>query len=304
MATSAYQLSALTDYVKVHEDELLVKAVLDNRTVKFVDIMPNCKYKELIPTYDATLGGFQDGSACGFNPQGSDTFGEKYIETVALKAEKSWCAKDWEKKYANYQLMWEAGRITDNVPYAEFMANHNLALVQEELEDTMWNGNSGLSLTGYTELISSVESASTIEVSGLTSANTIVEIIDAVVAAIPEIALKKKVRVFLSYTNFRKYILALNSVCCANRPIIDANADELIYAGDSRVVLTPVNGIGDEFIAAATADAMVFATDVEDANNRYRLWEDETEEMLNWRVLFRAGMALRYPDEIVYWKKA
>lgn len=294
---SAFQLSGLTDYVNVHKDELLVKAQLENRTIKYVDIMPNVKWKDSIPTLSSEVT-LQPGNQCGFNPTGSDTFGEKFIETHAVKSEKEWCAKDWEKKYANYQLLWEAGRV--ETPYAEFLANYNLGLVQEALEEVLWQGDSGLSIDGYIKDITVNESASTIAVTAITSANTVTEAVDAVVAAMPINALKKGVRIFLSYTNLRNYIMAANSNCCVHKDPYDAASEEIAYFGDSRVKLVAVNGIGDDFICGASLDSMVYATDVENAENRYSVWFDEEDEMLRWRVLFRAGTALRYADEVAY----
>lgn len=292
---SAFNLSGLTDYVNVHRDELLTKATLDAKTLRYVDIMPNVKYKDAIPTLSSSIQ-FQDGSACGFNPMGEDEFGELYIETKAVKVEKEWCYKDWEKKYGNYQLLWEAGRET--LPFEEKIANHNLALVQEALEETVWQGNSGVSIDGFIKNIEDA-SASTIAVSGLTSASTIVEKVDAIVAAIPAVALRKGVNLFMSETNLRNYILGRNAACCFRDPI-DAAAGELTYPGDSRVKLVAVYGIGEKNFVAAPLDAMVYATDIENAENVYKLWFNDEAEMFRFRVLFRAGTALRYADEIVY----
>ena len=295
---SSYILSGLTDYVEVHKDELLTKATLDFVTAKYVDIMPNVKYKDAIPTLDSTVF-LQDGSSCGFNPLGSDVWGERFVETKAVKSEREWCYKDWEKKYGNYQLLWEAGRET--LPFEEKMCNHILGLIQEAVEDLSWKGDSGLSIDGFIKLISDTESASTINVTGITSANTIVEAVDAVVAALPLAALKKGVYLYMSPTNFRKYVAAKNSACvCTNRDPLDAAVDELVYAGDSRVTIVSVYGIGDAYLVAGPKDAFIWATDIENAENRYRLWFDEKDEMFRMRVLFRAGTALRYPDEIAY----
>lgn len=297
---SAFNLSALTDYVNVHKDELLVKSTLDFRTAKYVDIMPNVKYKDSIPTLDSTIT-VQDGSACGFNPTGTDTFGERFIESKSAKVEKQWCAKDWEKKYANDQLRWEAGR--EQLPWEEKMANAQLDLIQEAIEEIVWQGNSGISVDGFIKNIED-ESAVTITVSAVTSATSISDAVDAVVAAIPETALKKGAFVFLSTGNLRKYILAQNAVCCAQRPIVDAASETLAYLGDSRVTLVGVYGIGNSTIVGASVDALVYSTDIEDASNRYDLWFDRKEEMFDFRVLWRMGTALRYPEEVVIAKLA
>ena len=291
---SAFNLSGIPEYVEVHRDELLVKATLDARTLRYVDIMPNVKYKDAIPTLDSTVT-LQDGSACGFNPSGSDEFGERFIETKAVKVEKEWCAKDWEKKYGNYQLLYEAGRET--LPFEEKLTNQQLGLIQEAIEEIVWQGDSGLSIDGFIKQIND-ESGYTIAASAITSANTISEVVDGVVALIPEAALKKGAYVYMSAANLRKYILARNAACCFRDPE-DSASETFKYPGDSRVTLVGVYGIGESTVVGASVDAMVYATDVENAENRYDLWFDRKTEMFDFRVLWRMGTALRYPAEIV-----
>lgn len=294
---SAFNLSGLTDYVEVHKDELLTKATLDFVTAKYVDIMPNVKYKDAIPTLDSTIT-FQDGSNCGFNPTGADEFGELFIETHPVKVEKEWCYKDWEKKYGNYQLLWEAGRET--LPFEEKLTNAQLGLIQEGVEEIAWQGDSGLSIDGFIKDITVTNSANTINVSGVTSADTIVEAVDKVVAAVPMAALKMGVNVYMSANNLRKYVSAKNAACCQKEPVLDAASETIPYFGDSRVTLVAVYGIGDSYIVAAPAEALVWATDIENSENRYRLWFDEKDEMFRFRVLFRGGTALRYPALVAY----
>ena len=295
MATS---LNVVTGFVYTHRDELITKASLGAKSLEYVEIMPNVKYQDAIPYLESEVE-FQDGANCGFNPNGSDTFGEKLITTKAVKVEKSWCFKDWEKTAQNYQLMWTAGRV--QIPWEEKVADSNLDKVKEALEDLLWKGDSALSIDGYVKLITDIESASTIAASGITTASTIADKIDAVVEAIPQRALKKGVNVFVSYTDFRAYVKLLNSTCCASRPIQDAAVEELPYLGDSRVKIVPVLGLeGTGHIFAAPSDALVYATDVENSSNEYKIWENEETEKVNFRVLFRAGMALKFADEIVY----
>lgn len=291
-------LNVVTGFVYNHRDELITKASLDAKTLRYVEIMPNVKWKDVLNYLDSTVN-FQDGSNCGFNPDGSDTFSDKEIETKAVKVEKSWCYKDWEKAAQNYQLQWEAGRI--KIPFEEKISDSNLGKIQEGVEELVWQGNSGLSIDGYLKQITELESGSTIAASGLTSASTIVDKIDAVVEALPQRALKKGVNIFVSYTDFRAYVKALNATCCANRPIQDAAVEELGYLGDSRVKIIPVAGLeGTGHIVAAPEDALVYATDIENSENQYKMWENEETEKVNFRVLFRAGTALKFPDEIVY----
>ena len=131
---------------------------------------------------------------------------------------------------------------------------------------------------------------------------TILEKIGKVIAAIPAGALEKGVNVFMSYTDFRSYVEAKNAECCGNMPVIDANVDYLVYAGDSRIKLVPVAGLeGTSKIVAAPYDALVYATDVEDSEGIFKMWFDEKEDKFLFKVLFTAGTAVKYADETVIW---
>lgn len=296
MATEL-NLNALPDYVKEHRDELFIKATLGAKSLDYIDIMPDVKYKDALNFLDSEVE-FQDGSACGFNPGGSDVFTQRFIETVAVKVEKSWCWKDFEKKYMNYQLTWEAGR--EKLPFEQKIADSNMNKIQDKIEDLVWKGDSGLSISGF---LADAEEASAKTINS-ESGETVSARIDALVAGLTIPMLKKGVNIFVSYTDFRNYIQEQNGACCNNKPVLDAASESISYFGDSRVKIVPVLGLEDTgAIVAATADALVYATDVKGSENVYRMWYDEKDDMFDFRVLFRAGTAIRFPDEVVVSKQ-
>lgn len=285
-------INTLPDYIKEHRDELFIKAVLGSKTLGLVEIMPNVKYKDALNYLDSEVV-LQDGSACGWNPQGSDTFSQRYIETKAVEVEKEYCWKDFEKKYMNYQLLWEAGR--EKLPFEEKIAESNMNAIQDAVEDLIWQGDATLGISGFVADARAEASAVTFETGATASAK-----IDAMVAALSFAMLKKGVNIYMSPTDFRAYIQEQNGVCCANKPVLDAASESITYFGDSRIKLIPVIGLeGTGAIVAATPDALVAATDVEGSESTYRMWFDEKEEKFMFRVLFRMGTALKFPDEVV-----
>ena len=289
-------ISALPDYIKEHRDELFINATLGGKTLGLVEIMPNVKYKDALNYLDSEVV-LADGSECGWNPQGSDTFSQRYIETVAVEVEKEFCWKDFEKKYMNYQLLWEAGR--EKLPFEEKIAQSNMNAIQDALEDLVWKGDSGLSIDGF---IAAAEAESAASVAFETG-QTVSDKIDAVVAALTTKMLKKGVNIYVSPTDFRSYVMEQNGACCNNKPVVDAASEFINYFGDSRVKVIPVLGLEDTgAIVAATPDALVYATDVENSENVYRMWFDEKEEKFLFRVLFRAGTTIKCIYEVVIGK--
>ena len=286
-------ISALPDYIKEHRDELFINAVLGGKTLGLVEIMPNVKYKDALNYLDSEVV-LQDGSDCGWNPQGSDTFSQRYIETVAVEVEKEFCWKDFEKKYMNYQLLWEAGR--EKLPFEEKIAQSNMNAIQDAIEDLVWKGDATLGIDGFIAA-AEAESATTVE---FETGQTVSDKIDAVVAALTTKMLKKGVNIYVSPTDFRAYVMEQNGACCNNKSVVDAAAEFINYFGDSRAKVIPVLGLeGANAIVAATPDALVYATDVEGSESTYRMWFDEREEKFMFRVLFRAGTAVKFPDEVI-----
>lgn len=287
----AINVSTLPEYIQENRDELFVKAIASTKTLDYIESMLGVKGKAALNYLNSTVV-LADGESCGWNPQGDDTFTQKTVETKLVAVNKEFCAKQMRSKWMSYDLSLAAGR--ENLPFEQKIAESNVAAIKKAVEKLIWMGNSGLGLSGLRAQIQAEESA--IKVSGGT---TILERVSKVIAAIPTKALEKGVNVFMSYTDFRSYVEAKNAECCANMPIIDANVDYLVYAGDSRIKFVPVDGLAVGVIVAAPYDALVYATDVEDSEGIFKMWFDEKEDKFLFKVLFTAGTAVKYPDEVV-----
>lgn len=288
----AINVNSLPEYIEVNKDELFVKAIAGTKTLDYIEVMAGVKGKAALNYLDSTVV-LANGEACGWNPQGDDTFTQKYVETKLISIQKELCWKAMKNKWMNYDLALAAGRET--LPFEQKIAESNVAAIKKEVEKMVWQGNEAVGLTGLLAQISA--DSATIKV---TEGDDIVERVDAVIAAIPAGALEKGVNVFLSWTDFRAYVATKNASCCGNMPIIDAAVTELVYAGDSRIKLVPVAGLeATSKIVAAPYDALVYATDIEDADAVYRMWFDAKESKFLFEVLFNAGTQIKYSDEVV-----
>ena len=290
----AINVSTLPDYIQANRDELFVKAIASTKTLDYIESMLGVKGKAALNYLDSTVV-LADGESCGWNPQGDDTFTQKTVSTKLVTVNKEFCAKQMRSKWMSYDLSLAAGR--ENLPFEQKIADSNVAAIKKAVEKLIWQGDTGLGIDGLLKQIKAEESA--VKVNGGT---TILEKVGKVIAAIPAGALEKGVNVFMSYTDFRSYVEAKNAECCANMPIIDANVDYLVYAGDSRIKLVPVAGLeGTNKIVAAPYDALVYATDVEDSEGIFKMWFDEKEDKFLFKVLFTAGTAVKLADEVTIW---
>lgn len=293
----AINVSTLPDYIQANRDELFVKAIASTKTLDYIESMLGVKGKAALNYLNSTVV-LADGESCGWNPQGDDTFTQKTVSTKLVTVNKEFCAKQMRSKWMSYDLSLAAGR--ENLPFEQKIADSNVAAIKKAVEKLIWQGDTGLGIDGLLKQINTEDGA--IKVNGGT---TILEKVGKVIAAIPAGALEKGVNVFMSYTDFRSYVEAKNAECCGNMPVIDANVDYLVYAGDSRIKLVPVAGLeGTDKIVAAPYDALVYATDVEDSEGIFKMWFDEKEDKFLFKVLFTAGTAVKYNDEVVLYSAA
>lgn len=293
-------VSALTEAIDVRRDELIVKSATSSKTAKYAYTMLGVKHKSAVPTLESEIV-LQDGSVCGWDPAGSDVFGKVEVEVFAAEVEKEFCQREFENTWLNYELRWAAG--LEQLPVADAIINSQLAQINLAVEKGIWQGIDAIGLTGYTDQLDAL-SAVTTNVSFGTG-DTMTDKIDAVVDALSQDALSNPggVEVFLSYTDFRKYVREQNASCCANRAVIDAASEELAYLGDSRVKLIPVAGLENQgYIVAVPYQGLVYATDIENSENIYDFWFDRKEAKFLFRVLFMLGVAIRYPSLTVVGK--
>jgi len=285
--------TSLPDYVATNNEELLVKAMLGAKTLDYVEIMTNVKYKSALNYLDSTVV-FGDGSECGFAAQGTDTLSQRTIEVKPIKINKEWCDRDLISTYSNHQLLIAAGRET--MPWEERFTQANLDAIKAELEKTIWQGNDSLGIQGFIDLAGS--ETGVIDV----TADEPTAVIDAAYNALPEETLAKgDVVIFTSPAIFRAYVQAQNSTCCSNTGVIDAAAGELNYVGDSRVKIVAVNGLNGQNVAIASHRTnFVYATDVEGSENIFKLWYSDDADMFRFKVLFNAGVQFKFPSEVVY----
>lgn len=292
----AIKTTTLTEYVDMNREQLLTKAALSATTLEHVEIMPNVKYKEALNYLDSTIV-LADGSTCGWTAQGDDTFTQRTIEVKPLKVNKEFCWKDLRKYWANYQMLFEAGR--EVLPFEEVFIDANIKAIKNELEKEIWQNGADALFPGFIEVLDKATGV----IKGTYTKGTDANPIDVAYGKLTPLMLQQGVTMFVSHTTFRDYVTGLNATCCANRPMIDANADSILYPGDSRVKIVPVSGLeGAETKALVVASAesnLVYGTDVEGSENAFKFWYDDKEDKFMLKVLFNAGVQVKFPDQVV-----
>lgn len=284
----------IQDYINAHRDEIIAEVPTQSKTVGYLYGMYGVKHKEAVPKLDSTVV-LGDGSACGWDPDGSDVYTNVMIEVNPAEVEKEICQRDFETTNLNHGLRWAAGQ--EKLPFEEAYINSQLAAINDAIEHDVWQGNATVGLAGLlAQVASAVTTATTVDFSGMTAD----EKVAAMVEKVPHKALKYGVDIFLSYSDFAAYAKAINAECCANRSILDASAESYTLPENSKIRLIPVEGLeGTGKMVAAPAQSLVYGTDVEGSENIVDFWFDRKDAKFLFRVLFMIGTAIRRPDLVV-----
>lgn len=284
---SAINLGNLTQYVEQKSDELLTSAILGAKTLDVIDVMLNVKYTAPLNYLDSTVE-FGDASTCGWDPQGSDEFTQRTIEVHPVKVNKEWCARDMRKYWMNYQLLIDANRET--LPFEEKLVDENIKAVNIELEKEIWQNTDRNLFPGFIHILQEAGTESV-------DASTASDAVDTAYEKISdEMYAHDDVTMFMDPTLYRTFIKEANAVCCANRDMLDAASDYVTFPGDSRVIMRPTAGLaGTKTIVVTWAKNLVFGTDVEGSENDYKVWYDDKDEMTRFKVLFNAGVQVKFP---------
>lgn len=285
-------LTSMSEYIRQNADELFVKSTIAP-SLDYIDIMLNVKGKEALNYLDSEV--VLQGGSCGWNPQASDFFSQRFIQVHPVVVEKEFCYFDFQHYVSNEHMKFQAGLETLG-SWEEKIALSNVEAIRKAVDEMVWKGNSGASVTG---LLADAAEASAATVS-FASGDTTIAKVDALVAAITPEMLSKGVNIYMSFTDYRNYVLESNGTCCAGRPVLDAASSEIVYASDSRIRLIPMLGLENTGkIVAATKLALVYATDIDGSETAYRWTFDEKENKFLFYVLFAAGTAIRFPDEVI-----
>lgn len=283
--------TSLPEYVNQNNSELLIKAMTGAKTLRYIEQMLGVKSKTTLNILDSSVV-FADGKECGFNAEGADTLTQRELTALPIKINKEWCDRTLIDTFANHQLRLVAGG--EVMPFEEKFINSNLAEIASELDKLIWQGNDTLGANGFIDL-------ATASGSGVVTASgaDIVALVNAVYAKIPSEALSRGAVIFMSETNYRAYVSALNAECC-NGTIYDASTGEMLYKGDSRVTLVGVGGLeGTNYVVASAKDNFVYGTDIRDAHATFKVWYSDDADLFRFKVLFNAGVQYKFPDEVV-----
>lgn len=317
----AYDVSALTTYVKENEDLLVMKSLFGSKTQSLIqsegNVLTGVKSSEKIGIMD-TDAIFQTGGTCGFNSSGATTFTQRSITVGKIKVNESLCPKTLESKYTQKKL--QPGSRNESIPFEQEYASQKSGKIAEQLETAFWQGDTAsvnVNLNKFDGLIKLIDdsgsaiAANTTAIAvgtGITSAN-VKTVVNSMWLNLPAaIQGKDDVRVFCGWDTFNKYIAAyadtnLFHFAPTGSEVSAANGEVIIYGTNYK--LTAVHGLdGTNRLFAMRMSNLFLATDLENEEERFEIFFAKEADEIRFIAEFKDGVNVAFPAEVVQFELA
>lgn len=311
----AFNVSALTNYTKENEKQLVFSSVLGNKTAELIkaqgNILLEVKSSEKIGIMD-TDAFFQSGASCGFSASGTTSFTQRAVTVGAIKVNEALCMKDLESKYLQKAL--PAGSMYTEMIFAEDYSNRKAEKIASQLETALWNGDT-LSADGnlnkFDGLLKLITAAggSVVDanvsgfitggpIASITVAN-VVAVFDAIYAAIPaEVVAKDDMTIFCGMDVFRLYTVALKN---ANLFAYNLNvkADSEFFLPGTNVKVVAVQGLnGSNKLVASRISNLFIGVDILGEESRFELFFAKEADQMRFVSEFKMGIQFAFPTEL------
>jgi hypothetical protein len=310
----AFNVSALTNYVKEDERSLFSSSLFDAKTQQLIqsagNVMVEVKSAATVNIMD-TDAAFQDDSGCAFNASGTTTFTQRTLTVGKIKVQEALCPKDLEAKYLQKAL--PAGTNYTEIIFAQEYTNRKAGKIAEQLETALWQGDTdslNINLNkfdGFKKIIgaaSGVVDANTTPyvsatVTEITVAN-VLSVIKGIKNAIPARVMgKEDLVIFCGWDIFNLVVDAHVNANLFNYGSQNIGDGEFTIPG-TKYKIVAVHGLdGTSDLYAIRLSNMYFGTDLLSDETTADMWFSQDDRNVKYHLAFKAGVQIAFPSEIV-----
>jgi hypothetical protein len=316
------------DYVKENEDLLLTKSMFSGKTADLIaaegNLMLGVKSTEKVSILE-TDAIFQDGTGCARVSSGSTSLTQRQISVGTIAVVEDICVADLEKKYVANKMA--RGANINKLPFEQEYSELKANTVAKQLEIAIWKGDTASGdvnlnkFDGFIKIIDTAGSAVAANSAtyitagapiasgtGITLSN-VKAVVNAMWLALPaDIMGKDDLRIFCGWDTFNKFINAFTDQNLFNFAPTGSEVSQengVVIIPGTNYKLTAVHGLdGTNRLFAIRMSNMVEATDLESDYEDFRMMPDQFDDYLRFKMRFRFGVQVGFPDEIVQFKLA
>lgn len=291
-------VAALNDFNNEVSGRVIPKIIFEGYSTSILPIQEGIKYQEPLNLMEVDLQ-VQNGD-CVSTPSGSLTATQRNITVTQRTSYDGLCLDQLNSKYLGISAL-SAGSYSETFALAETYTDMIVNQMKKSDDQFLWNTTNGLGL------LTSGSTAGVVVPAGATgsfSSTTALAIIDSMIEAIPaDIQDRQDFTVWMSTTNFRKYIVALRN---ANNYYFDMNAADVrtgvlqsVYPFAPGVKVVGTTGISGNRIALMPDAYAVIGTDLMSDETSFQLWYDINADQLKHRLKSKLGVQVAFPEYIV-----
>lgn len=286
-------VNTLSGYIDQTHDELIAKTVLGAKSIDMYELVTDVKGPTTLNTLESTAV-FQNGSTCGFNPDGSVEVSQRTITPAILKVDNEFCEKAVLGHYAQHMIKIAAGK--ESMPWEEKITGNLIDNVNKGVETMLYYGDKtgGVEFDGIMTILAGEATVIKPTVSGNTAWDKIV----SVYKALPEEVLRKDdVFIGVSPAVYREFV---QSLVAANLYHYDANdgGKQVVIPGTNCPVIM-IDGLdsAEAYDILATYKSNIYVgVDMTGDEEKFTLDYDKRNETWMFKVRFAMGVQVLFPD--------
>jgi len=310
----AFNVSALTNYVKEDERSLFTSSLFDAKTQQLIqsagNVMVEVKSAATVNIMD-TDAAFQDDSGCAFNASGTTTFTQRTLTVGKIKVQEALCPKDLEAKYLQKAL--PAGTNYTEIIFSQEYSERKAGKIAEQLETAIWQGDTAstnMNLNKFDGLQKIIANASGVidanttpfvsaTVTSITVAN-VLSVIKGIKNAIPaRVKGKDDVKLFCGWDIFDLIVDAHVNANLFNYGSQNIGDGTFTIPG-TRYVVEAVHGLdGTNDLYVMRTSNMFLGTDLLSDQDQFEMWYSQDDRNVKFHVGFKMGVQIAFPNEIV-----
>jgi len=295
-------VSALNDFNNEVAGELIVRQVMEGQTTSILPVKTGIKHQEPLNLFDVDLQ--IQGGTCVSTPSGSMIATQRNITVTPRTSFDGLCLKDLDTKYLGISAL-QPGSYNETFAlanaYGEMLTNQ----FAKKNDQFLWNTNTG-SAAGLGYLTSGSNTGVVtpgaanipfVSADALLVIDTLIDNLDA------DVADRDDLTVWMSVTNFRKYVTALRS---ANNFYFDPGSItnrsgilSMAYPFQNVKVVGTTGLQGSDRVCLMPDAYAVVGTDLESDLTEFQLWYDINSDQLRHRIATKLGVQVAYPEYIV-----
>ena len=300
----AFDVSTLANFNNETAGELFVKAIMEGSTIEYVTVKEGIKYKEPINLFEVDLD-IVDGRGCVTSLAGTASYAQRDIEVCQRSSHDGLCLRDLDTKYLG--VMQPGGSYNESFTLVQEYSDQIVKGFQKANDQFIWGATTGAGdcVNGLKTIISGSTSGVVVPVSitgSVPSSTNIGDQIDVMLENLSaDVQDREDLTVFMSITNFRKYITWLRNennyhydpAAVENR----SNFMAMRHPFTPNVTIVGTIGLqGSNRLVMGPAKHIVVGTDLLSDVSNFQLWYDINDDKLKHRVVTKMGMNIAYPE--------